>query len=74
MKANAPMADLNFSDDIFMIDLPTGKVSILGTMPSAIASHVSLLVDDKFLVLYGGTNGYKFFDSILRYSFEKKEW
>jgi hypothetical protein len=54
--------------------LTTGEVSEFGTLPSALASHVSAIVDDKFIVLYGGTNGYRFFDSILRYSIEKKQW
>jgi hypothetical protein len=47
---------------------------MFGTLPSAIGSHVSFIVDDKYLVLYGGTNGFRFFDSILRYEISIKKW
>lgn len=43
-------------------------------LPTALASHTSLLIDDKFLVIYGGTNGLRFFDNVIRYDIEKKEW
>jgi hypothetical protein len=35
---------------------------------------VSAIVDDQFLVVYGGTNGFRFFDNLLRYSFADKKW
>jgi hypothetical protein len=31
-----------------------------------------MLVDDRYIVVYGGTNGYKFFDSIVRYDIVEK--
>ena len=37
-------------------------------------SHVSAIIDDKYLIVYGGTNGYRFFDSILRYDIDEKGW
>lgn len=63
-----------FSDVIYQICLDTGKVSQFCLLPSAIGSHVSCIIDDKYLVLYGGTNGLRFFDSILRFDLEFKLW
>jgi hypothetical protein len=54
--------------------LATKKVSLLGRLPSALGSHVSMLIDDKYLLVYGGTNGYRFFDSLMRYDIENKKW
>ena len=47
---------------------------MFGTLPTAIGSHVSALIEDRYLVVYGGTNGLRFFDSILRYDIEDKQW
>lgn len=49
-------------------------MSIFGSLPTAIGSHVSMLVDDKYLVIYGGTNGFRFFDNILRYEIANQQW
>ena len=43
-------------------------VSEFGKLPSDLASHQSALIDDKFLIVYGGTNGLRFFDSVIRYT------
>jgi hypothetical protein len=59
---------------IYQVCLDSGKVSEFGTLPSAIGSHVSTLIDDKYLLVYGGTNGFRFFDSILRYEIDTKSW
>lgn len=69
----------NFHNQIFEIDLqegsPTyGHVSEIGTLPADLGSHQSALIDDKYIVTYGGCNGLRFFDSILRYSLEDKKW
>ena len=56
------------------IHLETKKVSVFGRLPSSIGAHVSALVDDKYLVMYGGTNGFNFFDTILRFEIETKKW
>lgn len=65
---------IEFSDMIYQVDLKTGKVSEFGKLPSGIGSHVSCIVDDEYLCVYGGTNGYRFFDSILRYEIATKKW
>jgi hypothetical protein len=31
-----------------------------------------MLVEDRYIVLYGGTNGFKFFDNIVRYDIQEK--
>ena len=51
-----------------------GEVELLGTLPADLASHQSALIDDKYIVMYGGTNGLRFFDSIVRYSISDKRW
>ena len=43
-------------------------------MSAALGSHASSIIDDKYLIIYGGTNGYRFFDSILRYDIDEKKW
>ena len=74
LEVGKPLNEIAFSDTIYAIDLTTYKVSIFGKLPSALGSHVSAIIDDKYLIVYGGTNGYRFFDSILRYDIEEKEW
>ena len=66
--------DLGTVDIIYSVDLKTGKVSEFGKLPNGIVAHVSCLVDNKYLVVYGGTNGYRFFDSFLRYDIAEKKW
>ena len=46
----------------------------IGTLPADVASHQSALIDDQYIVMYGGTNGLRFFDSLLRYSLADKKW
>jgi len=63
-----------FRDVIISIDLNNGTISEFAQLPTALAAHSSYLIDDKFLVIYGGTNGLRFFDNVIRYDIEKKEW
>jgi len=63
-----------FHNEIYSIDLATGDVELFGTLPADLASHQSALINDEFLVMYGGTNGLRFFDSILKYSLADKKW
>ena len=58
------------SNTIYAIELANGKVSIFGQLPSSFASHVSALIDDRYLITYGGTDGQQFFNSFLRYDIE----
>ena len=32
------------------------------------------MIDDKYLVIYGGTNGLSLFDNVIRYEIEKQQW
>lgn len=61
-----------FSDDIYSVELSTGKVSMFGSLPTGLGSHVSAIVDDEYILVYGGTNGLRFFDSIMRYEISTK--
>ena len=74
LPQGAKLEEIQFSDVIYQIELETGELSEFGKLPSAIGSHVSALVDDQYIVLYGGTNGFRFFDNILRYSIADKKW
>jgi len=74
LETGQPLANIAFSDDIYSVELASGKVSLFGRLPTALGSHVSAIVDDQFLVVYGGTNGLRFFDSIMRYDTQTREW
>ena len=63
-----------FQNTLISVDVDNGKVEVVGALPADLAAHVSALVDDKYLVVYGGTNGLRFFDSVLRYSIPEKKW
>ena len=56
-------------------DINTGDIDPeFCQLPTALASHASYLIDDRFLIIYGGTNGLRFFDNVIRYDIENKEW
>lgn len=62
-----------FRDSIISLDLSSGEVSTFATLPSGLASHTSLLLEDKYLFIYGGTNGLKIFDAVIRFDLDTKE-
>jgi hypothetical protein len=66
--------DSPFRDVILSLDLISGQLEEFAGLPTALAAHSSFLVDDKYLVIYGGTNGLRFFDNIIRYDIAAKEW
>jgi hypothetical protein len=68
------MEDAKFSDIIYSIDTQTGVVENFGRLPADLACHSSSIIDDKYIIIYGGTNGLRFFDSIIRYDIENKKW
>lgn len=59
---------------IYNINLETLKSTEFCELPSTLCSHISALIENKYLILYGGTNGLRFFDSIVRYDLETKKW
>ena len=63
-----------FRDTILSLDLTSGTLTEFAQLPSALASQTSVLIDDKYILIYGGTNGLRFFDNVIRYDIEKKEW
>lgn len=74
-EAQAKIMASPFRDVIISLDLATGEINDnFAQLPTALASHQSFLIDDKILIIYGGTNGLRFFDNVIRYDIEKKEW
>lgn len=67
-----PENTLRFVNEIYCLDLETRIWSILGSFPVPIGSHAATLVVNRYLVTYGGTNGMKFFDTIMRFDLETK--
>jgi hypothetical protein len=64
-----------FRDSIVCVDIETGKVEgEFARLPTGLASHCSWLMDDRYLVVYGGTNGLRFFENVIRYDIETKSW
>jgi hypothetical protein len=64
-----------FRDVISCLDLGTGEIiEEFAQLPTAIASHQSFLIDDKYLLIYGGTNGLSLFDNVIRYDIANKQW
>ena len=56
-----------FSDIIYSIDVKSGKVEKFAKLPCDLGAHSSALINDKYIIIYGGTNGLRFFDSVIRY-------
>ena len=56
------------------LDLESGEISEFCQLPSALASQTSCFIDDRYICIYGGTNGMKFFDAVIRYDIFKREW
>lgn len=55
------------SNDIFSFDIDTKEwTKFEVNMPSELCSHSSVIVNNRYIVIYGGTNGHRFFDNILR--------
>ena len=63
-----------FRDTILSLNLDTGVLSEFAQLPTALAAHTSTLIDDKYILIYGGTNGLRFFDNVIRYEIATKEW
>ena len=51
--------------DLYVLDLETLSWSVFASLPVPIGSHAATLVLNRYLVIYGGSNGMKFFDAIL---------
>lgn len=62
------------SNGIYKLDLDELQWSRIGDMPSIICSHASVLVQNRYIVVYGGFNGTAIFDSIRRYDIKENKW
>ena len=38
------------------------------------ASHTSFMIGDDYIILYGGTNGLTFYNSVIRYDIKNKKF
>ena len=63
-----------YSETIFSVNILTGKVSIFGSLPTSIGGHVSFLVDNRYIVVLGGTDGYEILVSCWRYDITTAKW
>ena len=59
---------------MFSVEIHTGKVSIFGSLPYATAGHVSFLVDDRYIVILGGTDGFEVSQVLWRYDIITATW
>jgi len=55
-----------------MLDTETHVWSIYSSMPVPICSHAATIVSNRYIVMYGGTNGMKIFDNVMRFDIETK--
>ena len=67
--------DVAFNDEIHMYDIEAEEWTEFGKTTTPMGSHCSALFQSTGqLFVYGGTNGARFFDSILKMDLESKEW
>ena len=63
-----------FSSNLFALNLSTLEWTTEATWESSpMCSHCSVLLEDRYLIIYGGFNGLSLSDHIVRYDFETKE-
>lgn len=63
-----------YSETIFSVDILTGKVSIFESLPKSVGGHVSFLVDNRYIVILGGTDGYEILAECWRYDIVTAIW
>lgn len=59
---------------IYKLDIEELTWSKIGEMPSIICSHSSVLIKNRYVVVYGGFSGTSIFDSVRRYDIETNKW
>jgi hypothetical protein len=62
------------SSVIYQLDLDELIWSKIGEMSSIICSHASVLIRNRYVIVYGGFSGTNIFDSIRRYDIETNTW
>lgn len=62
------------SSVIYKLDIDELIWSKIGEMPSIICSHASVLIKNRYVIVYGGFSGTNIFDSIRRYDIETNSW
>ena len=64
----------SMSNGIYSLDLDELQWTLLFSMPSVICSHASTLVNNNYVVVYGGFDGLQIFDTIRRYDIKNNKW
>lgn len=62
------------SNIIYSLDINELTWSRIGEMPSIICSHASVLIQNRYIVIYGGFSGTSIFDTIRRYDIKENKW
>lgn len=62
------------SQEILTINLATMKVMKFATLPLHLCAHSSIVVDNKYLLVNGGTNGQYLLKEFLRLDLKTKDW
>lgn len=67
--------NIGFCDEIHQYDIEGEEWTLLGQTQTPMGAHCSAIFQStNSLFVYGGTNGARFFDSILKMNLETKEW
>lgn len=64
----------SLSSAIYRLDLEELQWSKIGDMPSIMWSHASVMVKNRYVIVYGGFSGTAIFDSIRRYDVQTNKW
>jgi hypothetical protein len=62
------------SSGIYSLDLEELTWTKIGDMPTVLCSHASVLIKNRYVVVYGGFNGMSIFDNIRRYDIQNNKW
>lgn len=62
------------SDGVYDLDLEELTWTKIGDMPCAWCSHSSVLINNRYVIVYGGFSGTSILDSIRRFDIQNKKW
>lgn len=64
----------SISDGIYSLDIEELVWTRLLDMPTALCAHCSCIINNNYVVVYGGFDGLQIFDSIRRYDIKNNKW
>lgn len=62
------------TNGIYSLDINELVWHRIGEMPSIMCSHASVLIKNRYVIVYGGFSGTSIFDSIRRYDIKENKW